>query len=111
MTNTPLTSFRQQTLEDFDEKFGSFHSLKLEGKELLPINDENIKAFLSSALTQQLFLVEEEVGKMREEKPHVLSPDSPEYMYSLAQFNRVAGVNNTVDDILSRIKSGNEEQK
>jgi hypothetical protein len=43
------------------------------------------------------------VEGMREEKPHVLPPDSSDYMWSLAQFNRVAGKNSALDAVLSII--------
>ena len=41
---------------------------------------------------------------MREEIPLVSPPDSEAYMYSLAQFNRVAGKNKTIVDLIKTIK-------
>jgi hypothetical protein len=57
-------------------------------------------------------LLKEEIKEMDEEKARVTSPDHPDYMFSLAQFNRVAGVNQMVrqaitllDTIIQNLKS------
>ncbi len=113
MTNPhPLTSFRQQIEEAFKQKFGEFYvSIDSKTKAIRVVDIVNgtkvngddgslieciasgdIQKFLSSALTQQLSLVEEEIERMKE---HVGD----------------GGYKQALSDVLSRIKSGNEEQK
>jgi hypothetical protein len=40
-----------------------------------------------------------------QEMPHVLPPENRDYMYSLAQFNKTAGMNNTIAEALSALQA------
>ncbi len=115
MTPSPLTSFRQQiekkcshgVVEKFCfncrfkerrgmkvEMFNSHHYVRLKDAE---------KA-ISSALTQQLSLVEEEVKSMKEE--HCGRGDCGQGQCLTRKIRK-----ETLDALLTRLKSGNEEQK
>lgn len=52
----------------------------------------DLQAFLPTLLSTMEAEIRERIGE-NEEKPLVLPPESDAYMYSLAQFNKVAGIN------------------
>ncbi len=107
---TPLTSFRQQIEEKFDKRFlwdscedcGSFKR----GDS----THRGVKEFIRSVLTQQLSLVEEEVKKMKGggnlRENSLLSP-----LESYRINDQIYGYDAALSDLLTRIKSGNEERK
>lgn len=70
-------------------------------ESLYELDRDKVKSFLRERQKALIERVVEEIEKMRENKPHICSPESDAYMYSLAQFNRVAGKNKTIDDIKS----------
>jgi hypothetical protein len=128
MTPSPLTSFRQQTLEEFDEKLPKMISdlvwavtdggQKIESHRFISSQDEpvrefeDIKALLSSALTQQLSLVVEEI----ERNIAIHKELESQFVGKLTDFlqktdNPHTFVIEQLSDLLTRIKSGNEKQK
>lgn len=75
------------------------------------VNPDNLKIlelyadWYTKTITFQAHSLKEEMVKkiegMKEEKPIVLSEENGGYMYSLAQFNRVAGKNQAVQNIIN----------
>jgi len=105
MTNT------EKILEEFDEKFPCIQGQcdnngTLRGSDGDPEQCQYcyehrlpIKSFIESLLKSKQEEIEGEMEQIREEKPIVSPPESDVYMHTLAQFNRVAGVNATLDDL------------
>ena len=62
-----------------------------------------VKNFIEQAVAEERARVGGIVEKLREKKPTVSPPESDVYMFTLAQFNRVAGVNATVDRVLASL--------
>jgi len=60
---------------------------------------QDIVTLIEKILKSKQEEVEVAMEKIREEKPIVSPPESDVYMHTLAQFNRVAGVNTTLNDL------------
>ena len=100
-----------------------YEKLKLGVPVIWEMIKPSIKSFLTTTLipliqeeerARCLALIGEckgEMEKVYEEKARVASPDNSDYMFSLAQFNRVAGVNQGVSTCISILEDKLKELK
>lgn len=107
--NKSLTEHVKEMTNDFERVITDHNSWHT---NLGVPNWDVIKSHLLLSQLKTIELLKEAIKEMDEEKARVASPDHPDYMFSLAQFNRVAGVNQMVrqaitllDTIIQNIKS------
>jgi hypothetical protein len=117
--NNPIQQVMLDNEKMFDEKLTKYDK---DGGFIVYVEDETCDDFDTDLIQQYLHLsqlnlikaVVEMVKELDEEKARVLPPENEGYMFSLAQFNRVAGVNQVVSSILSTLtplSTGDSKEK
>ena len=107
-----MKEYQQKIVKEFEERFKDPDTESTDTKLMIHLNH---KAFVIYALRGHLDLLSKEIEGMKEEQPHIHSikgeitlpiktKEADLYMYSLTQFNRVAGKNQALSDIQSLLK-------